>query len=104
MKKKITAFVILAVLALSITGCGNKSVVHISLGDLDDYEVVKFPSDVVNYSKTDGVITITVKDDGDYDFVVRDDNGKEYSFTVKYKDKKAEAQTDDDIAVDLGIE
>ncbi len=104
MKKRITVISLLAVLVLSMTGCGNKSVVHIAVKDIGDYEVLQFPSNCVNYSKTDEVITITVKADGDYDFVVQGDDEQKYSFTLKYQDKSAEVQTDDDITVNLSIE
>lgn len=57
----------------------------------------------MSYSTNDDVITVTVKKNGNYDFKVKDEDGKEYSFTLKYQDKKAEAQTDDDIAVNLGM-
>lgn len=105
MRKKITAIALLIVLVLSMTGCGNKSVVHISVEGIGDYEVLQFPSDCVNYSKTvDDGITITVKKDGDYDFVVQGDDGEKHSFTVKYQDGDTEVQTNDDITVNLSVE
>ena len=104
MKKRITIISLLAVLVLSMTGCGNKPVVHIAVEDIGDYEVLQIPSNCVNYSKTDEGITITVKADGDYDFVVQGDDEQKYSFTLKYQDKSAEVQTDDDITVNLSIE
>ncbi len=104
MRKSILAAALTLILTLSVAGCGNKSVITISLGGIDDYEVTEIPSGLVNYSTTDDVIRVTVKKNGNYDFKVKDKDGKEYSFTLKYQDKTAEAQTDDDIAVNLGIE
>ncbi len=104
MKKKFLAFITIFVLALNLTACGNKSVLHIKVNGIGDYEVVEYPEDVVNYSYKDNVITITVKKNKDYNFVVQDEDGKQYSFTIIYKNKTAEAQTNDNIAIELGIE
>lgn len=102
--KRITAMILMAILILSFTGCGKKSVIDISVEGIGEYEVLQMPDNLVNYSKNDNVITITVKENGDYDFVVQDDEGQEYSFTLKYDDGDAEAQTEDDISVNLSIQ
>lgn len=104
MKKKILAFITAFVLAFNLTACGNKSVLHIKVTGIGDYKVVEYPEDVVNYSHDDNDIIITVKENKDYNFVVQDEDGKQYSFTIIYKDKTAEAQTNDNIAIELGIE
>ncbi len=104
MKKKILAFITAFVITFNLTACGNKSVLHIKVTGIGDYEVVEYPEDVVNYSYKDNVITITVKKNKDYNFVVQDEDGKQYSFTIIYKNKTAEAQTNDNIAIELGIE
>ena len=103
MKKRILTAALIFTLLLAVTGCGNKSEITISLDGIGDYEVTEIPSGLVNYSTNDNVITVTVKKNGNYDFKVKDEDGKEYSFTLKYEDKKVEAQTDDDIAVNLGM-
>ncbi len=105
MKKKITAVILLAALVLSMTGCGNKSVLHISVEGIGDYEVVQIPTGTVNYSKTDEEgITMTVKKNGEYAFVVRGDDGQKYAFTLNYQDGNAEIQTEDNITVKLSVE
>lgn len=103
MKKRILTAALIFTLLLAVTGCGNKSEITISLGGIGDYEVTEIPSGLVNYSTDDDVIKITVEKNGNYDFKVKDEDGKEYSFTLKYENKKVEAQTDDDIAVNLGM-
>ncbi len=103
MKKRILTAALIFTLLLAVTGCGNKSEITISLDGIGDYEVTEIPSGLVNYSTNDNVITVTVKKNGNYDFKVKDEDGKEYSFTLKYENKKVEAQTDDDIAVNLGM-
>ncbi len=104
MKKKFLAFITAFVLAFNLTACGNKSVLHIKVNGIGEYEVVEYPEDVVNYSYKDNVITITVKKNKDYNFVVQDEDGKQYSFTIKYENKKAKADTSDNIGIELGIE
>lgn len=104
MKKKIISIALVTILVFCLTGCGNKSEITISFDGLDNYEVVETPSDVVSFSHTDDDINITVKENGDYKFVLADDDGNEYSFTLVYKDKKAEVKSDnEDIGVNVGI-
>ena len=102
--KRISAMILMVILILSFTGCGKKSVIDISVEGIGEYEVLQMPDNLVNYSKNDNVITITVKENGDYDFVVQDEEGQEYSFTLNYDDGDAEAQTEDDISVNLSIQ
>ena len=103
MKKRILTAALIFILILTVTGCGNKSEITISLGGVGDYEVTEIPSGLVNYSTNDNVITVTIKKNGSYDFKVKGEDGKEYSFTLKYENKKVEAQTDDDMAVNVGM-
>lgn len=104
MKKQFLAFITIFVLALNLTACGNKTVLHIKVNGIGDYEIVEYPEDVVNYSHNDNDITITVNKNKDYNFIVQDEDGKQYSFTIKYENKKAEADTSDNIGIELGIE
>lgn len=103
MKKGIWTIALLIILAFAVTGCGNKSEICISVEGIEDYEVSKIPEGLVNYSTTDDKIIVTVKKNGNYDFVLTDKEGNEYSFTLKYQDKTVEAQTEDDIAVNLSM-
>ncbi len=103
MKKRILTVALIFTLLLALTGCGNKSEITVSLGGIGDYEVTEIPSGLENYSADGNVIKVTVKKNGNYDFKVKDEDGKEYSFTLKYENKKVEAQTDDDMAVNVGM-
>ncbi len=106
MKKTITAVILLAALVMGLTGCGSKAVLDVSVDGIGEYSISKAPTDnVVNFSHNeDGEMKITVKKDGNYDFAVVDQDGKEYTFTVRYHDKTAEVQTEDDISVNVNIE
>ncbi len=103
MKKKILSIGLIAAMIFCLTGCGNKSEIFISVDDIENYEMVKIPSNVVNFSHTEDGMTVTVNKNGTYDFVIKDDEGKEYSFTLKYQNKKAEVSTDADINVITSI-
>lgn len=103
MKKWILPITLVTALIFCLTGCGNKSEIFISFDGIEDYELVEIPSDVVNLSHTDEGITVTVKKNGNYDFVLTDADGKEYSFTLKYQNKKAEIVTDSDVDISADI-
>ena len=103
MKKWILSIALIVVLAVGMTGCGNKSEISISVDGIDSYEMVEIPSDVENFSHTEDGITVTVKKNGNYNFVIKDADGTEYAFTLKYQDKKAEVSSDSDINVSASI-
>ena len=106
MKKTIAAVILPAALVMGLTGCGSKAVIDVSVDGIGEYTISKVPiDDVVNFSHNEkGEMKITVKEDGDYDFAVVDENGKEYTLTVQYDGKTAEVQTEDDISVNVNIE
>ena len=103
MRKWIVSIVLIVAVVFSLTGCGNKSEIFISLEGIGDYEMVEIPTEVENFSHTEDGMTVTVKKNGNYDFVIKDNDGKEYTFTLKYQDKKAEVTTDSGINVSASI-
>ncbi len=104
MKKWILSIILIAALMLCLTGCGSEKEITISVDGIGSYEMVEIPSDVVNFSHTEDGIIVTVKKNGNYDFAVKDADGQEYSFTLKYQDKKAEVTTtNNDIDVSASI-
>ncbi len=104
MKRRLLTLFTICAFAFSLVACGNKAVLHITITGIGDYEIVEYPTDVVNYSHTDNDITVTVNQNKDYDFVVKDSERKEYSFTIKYENKKAEVVTTDDIGLNVSIQ
>ncbi len=102
MKKWLLSMVVLVACMLMLTGCG-KSEIFISVAGLDRYEMTEIPTNVVNFSHDEDGITVTVKEDGDYTFGIKDGDGNEYTFTLKYYDKTAEVETDADIDVSASI-
>ncbi len=103
MKRQITAIALILMMTLIMTGCGNKSEISITLLDFNDYEVTQVPEGLESYSRTDTGITVTVKENGDYTFTVQDDTGKEHTFTLVYKDKSAEIQSDEELSANLSM-
>lgn len=103
MKKWITTIALTAAVLFSLTGCGNKSEISISVEGIGDYEMVEIPTGVVNFSHTQDGITLTVEENGEYEFAIKDSDGNEYSFTLDYQDKTAEVTTDSDIDVKVSI-
>ncbi len=104
MKNKISALLLVLVLVFALAGCGSKSTITISIPEIEEIELVEVPSGLESCSSADGVITVTVKEDGDYTFVINDQDGNEHSFTLKYHDKSVEAETDEELSINLGIE
>lgn len=106
MKKRITALILTIAAAISMVGCGSsKTTVHISIDGIGEYELAEIPAGLVNTSKTaeDGLV-VTVKENGDYDFVVRGDDGQDYEFTLEYKDGEANIKTAEDIDITVSTE
>ena len=102
-KKRFTVIAVLLTLVLGLTGCAKKTSVKLTFEGSGTYELIEKPSNLVNFSHTDDSMTVTVKENGDYDFAVRDEDGIEYSFTLVYEDGNAEIETDDDIKVNFEV-
>lgn len=101
-EKKIA--IVLLALVICLTGCGGKAVLRLSVEGVGDYEMVQLPADLVNFSKTDeDGMTVTVKRDGDYRFVLRDESGQEHAFILRYQAGKAEAQAEDGLIVQVSV-
>ena len=103
MKKWILSIALIAALMFCLTGCGSKKEISISVDGIDSYEMVEVPTNVESFLHNEDGITVTVKKDGNYDFAIKDADGKEYAFTLKYQDKKVEVSSDSDINVSASI-
>lgn len=100
MKKKATAIALILMITLIMTGCG-KSEITIALPDFNDYELTEIPDGLESCSKTEDGIVVTVKKNGDYTFTIKDDTGTEHTFTLVYKNRSAEVQSDEELSVNL---
>lgn len=104
MKKRIIALLLVLIMALSLSACGRKKVITVACGGIGDYEVVKVPDGLENLAIADNVIKMTVKKDGEYPFVVRIDDGREFSFVVKYAKGSVSVEAAEGMDIIAGVE
>lgn len=106
MKKVKSIFTALLVLAMVIClcGCTRKTTLRIRVENIGDYSVIEMPKDFVGYSQQINDIIVTVKTEKDYHFVIRNDEGQKYSFTLQYQNGQASIVTNDDISVTISVE
>ncbi len=87
-----------------LAGCGNRSTIHIEVQDMSNYQLTQIPEGLVNGATTEDGITVTVNKNGDYEFVLTDNDGVEHPFTLHYENKSAEVLCDEEIGFNLSIE
>lgn len=103
MKKKLLVIAMVLVLALGMAGCAKEMSFHLTFDGLDNFDLVKVPDGIENCATTDDSINVTIKGDGDFDFTIKDDEGKEHDFTLKCSGGSAEVSSDD-LTVEIGAE
>lgn len=96
MKKVIAALLILA-MVLSLAGCARKTAVSIEIMDVGDIELVQIPRGLEGLSAAGHTVHMIVKKDGSYPFVIRADDGREYSFVMTYEKRTTVVETSDDV-------
>ena len=104
MKKRFAAVMLIVVLTFALAGCGDKTVISMTIDGMEGYELCEIPTDAVNCASSPDGITVTIEEDGEYQFGLRDEEGNVHRFTLSYEDKKAEIRTDDDLSIGLSIE
>ncbi len=105
MKKTVTAALLTMLMIFSLCACSaNKTVVHITLEDMDSLTLTEIPANSVNFSISDNTINITIEKDGDYSFTVEDEDGQEHSLTLRYQDGEACLLYDNDIKASLTVD
>lgn len=71
-EKIVLSMVLVTILLFSLTGCGNKAKIFISVDGIKNYEMVEIPTDAVNFSHIEDGIYVTVKKNGKYEFIIKD--------------------------------
>lgn len=100
--KKIFILGLLVVtMGMMLVGCGKKKTVTLTVGGIGDVELAGIPEGTLNGSTSGDALTVSLKKEGDYDFVLRGEDGKEYTVTIKYHDGAVEGVTDD--GLELGV-
>lgn len=102
MKKRIIALLLLAVMLLSLSACGSKRVLSLAVSGIGAFELVETPSGLENIEAQNNVITVTVSKDGQYPFVIRADDGREYTFTLVVEKGSALVEAPEGISISLG--
>lgn len=102
--KRVLTLALVLCLMFVLAGCGNKSTIHIAVGDMENYTLTQIPSGLSSGATTEDGITVTVEKNGDYEFVLTDKDGNEHPFTLHYENKSAEVVCDEEIGFNLSIE
>lgn len=102
-KKWILCLTCMIILIFGITACDRKSEIFISVENMENYTITEYPTGTVNTSHTDDGISVTVKKDGDYVFVLEDADGNNYNITLTYKDKTATVEADEHLTVKTNV-
>lgn len=108
--KKFIGILLIAAMLLTLAACGNsglpiskKKTITIEVTNIGNYEVVQTLDNAADLSIEGNVIKLTVENDADYPFIVRDESGTEYSFVIVYKDGSVDIKTEDDLEITVVI-
>ena len=102
-KKMTSRLLVIAAASLALTGCAKKVTINAIVDGIGDYDIVSMPTNTVNGTINEDVLTITVKKDGDYSFVLKGEDGNEHTVTIKYYNGEVSADTEDGVTVNLGV-
>ncbi len=104
MKKIIRLMLVVFVSCTFLVGCASERKVTIEVSGFGNYEIAKLPDGLVDGKVEDNKIIATVNKDGDYKFVLKDEDGKKHTLTLKYHDNSATAECKDASTINLGVE
>lgn len=108
MKKIVKIMLVFTFAFLMLTGCSKKSNYVLTIKSAGVYTVVSSPEFKGSSSfgwqeNSDGTQSalFSVGKDGEYNLVVKDEAGKEYTITIVRKDGKVDVKNDGGLSVDL---
>ncbi len=104
MKKIIRLMLAVFVCCTFLVGCASERKISIEVKGFGSYELTKVPDGIENAELEDNTIVATVKNDGNYKFVLKDEDGKKHTLTLKYENNSASATCKDASALNLSIE
>ena len=105
MKKTVTAALLAMLMIFSLCACSSdKIAAHITFEDMDSLTLTEIPANSVNFSTSGNTINITIEKDGDYSFALEDEDGQEYTFTLRYQDGEASLIHDNGIKVSMTVD
>ena len=102
-KKMIAAIaaVIVVVLVVLVVG-SKKKTVSFSVPEMGECELVEIPEGTDSCSVNNGVVTVTLKKEGDYTIKLRGEDGVEHTVTIKYHGNTVEGSTDAGLSLVIG--
>jgi hypothetical protein len=102
-KKILIAGLLVLAAGAVLVGCGKKKTVTFSVDGIGSYDLESIPEGTVNSSTSGDAVTVTLNKEGDYDFVLKGEDGNEYTVTIKYHDNTIEGSSEDGIGVRVGV-
>ncbi len=100
--KKIFVTMMAVIMVLSFASCSSVQKYEITIKSDDQYELTSAPDSVEDVSLKDNVLSISIKEEGEYKFVIQkvNDDSKQYTITLKYEDGKGEVSSDSDLELE----
>ncbi len=102
-KKILIAGLLVLAAGAMLVGCGKKKTVTFSVNGIGSYELESIPDGTVSGSVSGDAVTVTLNKEGDYDFVLKGEDGNEHTVTIKYHDNTVEGTSDEEIGVNVGV-
>ena len=96
------AAAVMMMAAMLLTGCTKKMTVSAYAPELGECELAAIPEGVDSCALNNGIVTVTLKKEGDYDIVLKGDDDKEHTITIKYHDGAVEGSTDEELTLYVG--
>ena len=96
------AVAVIVVVALVFVLWPKKKTVSFLVPELGECELAEIPADVDSCAINDGIVTVTLKKEGDYSIVLKGEDGKTHTVTVKYHNDTIEGSTDEGLSLVIG--
>ncbi len=104
MTRTIALLLVLVTMSLALFGCAKKKTVSFTVDGIGTYQLTGIPEGTLNGGNHDQEIFATLNKDGDYDFTLEGEDGKEYVITIKYHNGTVEATSADDLGISVKVE
>lgn len=102
-KKILIAGLLVLAAGAMLVGCGKKKTVTFSVDGIGAYSLESIPDGTVSGSTSGDAVTVTLDKEGDYDFVLKGEDGNDYTVTIKYHDNTVEGSSEDGLGVSVGV-
>ena len=102
-KKTITiAVAVIAAVALVFVLWPKKKTVSFLVPELGECELAEIPADVDSCAVNSGVVTVTLKKEGDYSIALKGEDGKTSTVTIKYHNGAIEGSAEEGFSLVIG--